>query len=219
MFVYCIVQDFLNTFLSLKKVWCFPWELQKALSLLAEFKHTKQKKQNCFDGALRWKENKYEENSCTGKISPSWRWTSLVRWRNENNTVSSSAFHPPTPTTHLFFIIGESCHKYNFCHNKTSFVTTKICLSWQNVFVATRVTNICRNKRNFVRTNMCLLCFVMTKVLSWQAYFCHDKRYVLSMTCVCHNKTFVMTKIILMAAPVSDTFFSFSFFLLLHGCL
>ena len=74
---------------------------------------------------------------------------------------------------------------------------------------------------------MCLLDFVRTKVLSWWAYFCHDKRCVLSwhvfvvskllswqkmcfvMTCVCRIQTFVMTKIILKAAPVSDNCFVF----------
>ena len=130
-------------------------------------------------------------------------------------------------------IIGRSCHKYHFCHDK-SFVTTKICLpqqvlSWQNIFVMTN-----------------------TKVLSWQAYFCCDKRWVLSwrthvycdkhisvvtkfwlrQNYVCRDKTFVMTKyvfchdkhvfchdkhvfvttklvatkIILVAAPAHDTF-------------
>ena len=48
----------------------------------------------------------------------------------------------------------------------------------------------------------------MTKKLSRQAYFCHNKRLVLSrQMClhVCCDKTFVTTKIILGAAPTSDT--------------
>ena len=51
-----------------------------------------------------------------------------------------------------------------------SFVVTKVCLLWvsqQNNFVA---TNICCHKKNV---------FATTKVLSWQAYFCCNKRHVL----------------------------------------
>ena len=51
-------------------------------------------------------------------------------------------------------------------------LVTHMCLS-QQMF--------CYNKHNFV----------VTKVLSWQAYFCHDK-------------TFVTRKMILVAAPASD---------------
>ena len=54
--------------------------------------------------------------------------------------------------------------------------------------------------------------FVVTIFLSWQAYFCHDKRHVLSrQTHVCRNKyvfvvkTFVTTKMILVAAPADDS--------------
>ena len=57
--------------------------------------------------------------------------------------------------------------KQVFCHDKSMLVTTKH-LS---------------HKHNFD----------MTKVLSWQAYFCCDK-------------TFVATKMILVAAPTSDSF-------------
>ena len=55
--------------------------------------------------------------------------------------------------------------------------------------------------------------FVATKVslckkeLSQQAYICCNKRCVLSrQTSVCHNKTFVTTKMILVAAPASIIF-------------
>ena len=59
-------------------------------------------------------------------------------------------------------VISRSCHNYHFCQDK-SFI----------------VTNICHDK--------CV--FVMTKVLSQQAYFCRDKRHVLSQqTHVCHDK-------------------------------
>ena len=106
-----------------------------------------------------------------------------------------------TPT-----IIGGSCHRHNFCCDKTrllsrqkhacrdkSFVaqkyfgTTKL-LSWQ-IFVVTNI--FFSHDKSFV---------------SWQAYFCHDKRCVSSQqTHVCCDKTFVVTKNILVAAPASDT--------------
>ena len=76
----------------------------------------------------------------------------------------------------------------NICHNK-SFVMTKICLSWQK---------FCHDKQSFVAT---------------EDMFCQDKQaFVPQQTCVCHNKTFVMTsfvatKVILVAAPASDTIF------------
>ena len=51
-----------------------------------------------------------------------------------------------------------------------------------------------------------IIIFVMTKPLSRQAYFCHEKRCVLScQTRVCCDKTFVMTKMIFVAAPSNDT--------------
>ena len=50
-----------------------------------------------------------------------------------------------------------------------------------------------------------VIIFVMTKLLSRQAYFCHEKRCVLSrQTRVCCDKTFVTTKMIFVAAPASD---------------
>ena len=42
----------------------------------------------------------------------------------------------------------------------------------------------------------------VTKLLSWQAYFCPNKRRVLlRQTRVCHDKTFAATKMMLVAAP------------------
>ena len=39
-----------------------------------------------------------------------------------------------------------------------------------------------------------------------QAYFCHDKRRVLSRpTCVCRDKTFIVTKMVLVAALANDS--------------
>ena len=69
--------------------------------------------------------------------------------------------------------------RQNFCHDKIMFVTTKYFLT----------TNICHDKHMFV----------MMKVLLWQAYFCQDKRCVLSwQTCVFHNKSkLVMTNLLL----------------------
>ena len=66
------------------------------------------------------------------------------------STNCSTAF---TQSTGSRCIIGGSCHKYNFCRDK-SFVPTKI---------------FCRDKHNFVAT----------KLLSRQAYFCRDNtRYL-----------------------------------------
>ena len=83
--------------------------------------------------------------------------------------------------THTFVVT-----KHVFCHDKT-FVVTKLCLSRQN---------FCHDKNT----------------LSRQTYFCRDKRHVLSLTntclswqtCVCRDKTFVATKIILVAAPANN---------------
>ena len=111
------------------------------------------------------------------------------------------------------------------------FVTTKVCLSRQNfccccakhIFVVTKVlsrqTRACcdkkrllsqqkyalsrqnlfsRDKHNLVATSILLsrqkTCFVVTNTcLSLQTH-------------VCHNKSFVTTKMILVAAPANDTF-------------
>ena len=48
--------------------------------------------------------------------------------------------------------------------------------------------------------------FIATKVVPRQAYFCRDERRVLSReTRVNRDKTFVATKMSLVAAPASDT--------------
>ena len=68
-----------------------------------------------------------------------------------------------------------------------SFVTTKVCLSQQN---------FCHDKQ----------ILVATKLLSQQRFvanFCHNKHlFVVTKN---NNKTFVMTKILLVAAPTSDS--------------
>ena len=100
---------------------------------------------------------------------------------------------------HMCFIIVGSCRKYNFCGDITFVAIGIFCcdksmlVSRQNKYLLGQ--RFCHNK----------IMFVVTKVLSRQAYFCCDKRCVLSwQTCVCHDKTFVTTKMILVAAPTSD---------------
>ena len=59
-------------------------------------------------------------------------------------------------------IVGGSCHKYNFCRDK-SVVATNMCLSRQNPsFVATNIilsrqAYFCRDKHMFVATKMILV--------------------------------------------------------------
>ena len=78
------------------------------------------------------------------------------------------------------------------CHDK-SFVETKLCLSRQNIFVETNSCflgsdnrdkrGVCHDKSKFCARNVLAhlkKMFVATKVLSRQAYFCRDKRRVLS---------------------------------------
>ena len=62
-------------------------------------------------------------------------------------------------------ITGESCHKYDFCHDKHVFVMTKhvFCCD-KHIFVVTKV-----HKHNFVATDFLLR----------QAYICRDKQLVL----------------------------------------
>ena len=74
----------------------------------------------------------------------------------------------------------------NVCHDELTFVTTNACFSWQNILLS-RQKYACRNKA-FVMTNTFawkIFCrdkhnCVLTKVLSQHAYFCCDKRHVLS---------------------------------------
>ena len=64
------------------------------------------------------------------------------------------------------------CHDKCACHDKHVFVMTKhVFCHDKSMLIATKLvmTNICHDKHVFV-----------TKVLSSQAYFCHDKRHVLS---------------------------------------
>ena len=92
-------------------------------------------------------------------------------------------------------ITGVSCHKCHFCHEKTfvmtntSSVVTKVCLLQQkfyhdkHTFVTTK-DMFCHDKHMFVTTKVSFvhnkIMFVATKVLTQQAYFCCNKRRVLS---------------------------------------
>ena len=94
----------------------------------------------------------------------------------------------------LFLVIGESCHKCNFCHNKC-FVMTSMCLSWQ--------TCVCHNKHIFCHDKSRL---VVTKVFCHNNFSCCNKQFchvfVMTKLCllrqnICRNKhNFVATKIL-----------------------
>ena len=125
-----------------------------------------------------------------------------VRWMTITDPGRTLWFNWSGGRGGVLSIIGESCYKYLFCRNKThllsrqntSFVATKVCLSWQK---------FCRGKHVFVATKHV---FVETKDV-----FCRDKRMLVEtkrlsrQTRVCLEKTFVATKIILVAAPASDS--------------
>ena len=69
-----------------------------------------------------------------------------------------------------------------------------------------RQKNSCRDRHTFFATNTCLSGQNTTKVCLSRQNFCRRK-HVLSRQktfCVCPDKTFVATKMILMAAPASD---------------
>ena len=125
-------------------------------------------------------------------------------------------------------IIGVSCHKYHFCRDKSMLVVTNIFLSWHichdnyifvmTIFLLWQVFVV--TKQNFCRSKSVL---VMTKLLPRQTCFCRDKYLLQRKFCynknvlvwqnICRGKhTFVATKdvfhnkVILVAAPASDTF-------------
>ena len=125
--------------------------------------------------------------------------------------------------TSILFFATNRCFSWqntNICHDKSMLVAIKL-LSWQNY--------VCHDKYLSQQMFCCDKCFVVTKVLLWPSYFCHNKQPVLSwqthvchdkqmtccvmtntclsqQTCVCCNKTFVVTKMILVAAPTNDSF-------------
>ena len=103
-------------------------------------------------------------------------------------------------TQHVYTIIGRSCHRHHFCHDK-SVVATSLLLSWQKhvchnkTWVLSQQKYACRDK-TFVETKLCLSRQTHAKVdLSWQN-FCQDN-IMLVATNVCPDKTFVPTKICL----------------------
>ena len=96
-----------------------------------------------------------------------------------------------------------------FCHNKQVFVATKVCLSQQNfcqLFVVTKVlsrqTYFFHNK-TFIMTSILLSHQKMCFVMT--NVFCCDKRVFCHDKSVCGNKTLVVTKMILVAVPSNDT--------------
>ena len=133
------------------------------------------------------------------------------------------------PIVLLATVTGGSCCNYHLCHNNTAVVTNTF-LSQQNfchggkfywdknMFVTTN-TYLSWQNMSSVATKACLL----RQTHVWRNNFCHDKNillqqifwrskhtFVMSNTClsqqthVCHDKTFVVAKIIPVAAPAND---------------
>ena len=104
-------------------------------------------------------------------------------WEMEGSGLSSRAVLQYKFFSFIHYIFSSfkhtlcrSCPKYHFCRD-THFVITKMCLLIQ--------IRVCRDK---------------THVLSRQKYACRDKWQ----TWFCCNKTFVATKMILVAALAND---------------
>ena len=93
------------------------------------------------------------------------------------NTGSHATYHW-RELPKVSFLSRQTC----VCRNRTVFCRVK------SMLVATN-TYACRDKHNFVAT----------KVFSRQAYFCRDERRVFVGLC------FVATKMILVAAPATDS--------------
>ena len=83
-------------------------------------------------------------------------------------------------------IIGRNCQKYHFCHDKHKM--------------------FCHDRSKLVTTNIFV---VVTNVLLWQAYFCHDKTHLLSeLKYACHDKhVFVATNIFVLTYIFSRQMF------------
>ena len=118
-------------------------------------------------------------------------------------------------------ITGSSCHKYNFCHDKSMlviimFILTKlllqqifvVCLSWQkwylHYFVTTKAM-FCHDKHMFVfvttKMILALFCHNKSQVLSWQTHvhICHNKNdtcIILSQQKSCLSHVLVVTKLL-----------------------
>ena len=119
---------------------------------------------------------------------------------DEEGLAHSSQLLPHPPQCHWWELPQVS-----FFHSKSMLVATKLLL---------QQTHVCYAKccsKSFVTTNLILSPFFFFFFLSWQAYFCHKKRCVLlRQTClsqqrrVCRDKSFVVTKLRLVATPAND---------------
>ena len=119
------------------------------------------------------------------------------------------------PIVLLATVTGGSCHNHHFCryksfwhdktfvatyfcHNKTFYRDKKYVCYNKHVFVMTKYV-ICSDKSMLVATT-----FVTTKI------FCCNKTFVAASILlsqqrhVCHDKTFVMTKMVFVTAPAND---------------
>ena len=99
-----------------------------------------------------------------------------------------------SPFQSVCSLSSGSWHKYDFCHDKR-FVATNMCLLRQKTYLSRQKClsrqNICRNKNVFIATNI---------FLSRQNFVATKHVFSSRQTHACRDKTFVMTKIILVAA-------------------
>ena len=88
-----------------------------------------------------------------------------------------------------------------------SFVSTKVCLSREKKTTSFVATKVCLLRQRFAATKLCLSRHFCRVRKFLKAYFCRNKRRVLSrQTPVCCDKqAFVATKKILVAAPANDS--------------
>ena len=102
---------------------------------------------------------------------------------------------------YIYVTTNICCDKHTFvtqtyvCHDKhVSFVVTKVCLSWQIVVA----TNTCLSQQIFVAT---IFVVATNIILLWQK-FCRGKHTFV--TTKDWDKSFVVTKMILVSAPASN---------------
>ena len=128
--------------------------------------------------------------------------------------------------TKVCLLCQKNCREKISLSRQNVFVSTKL-LSRQ-IFVATNIIFVllkfCRDKHTFVaisillsRQNTCLLrqdtSFIATKVFTSRQMFCRDKhsfvatKDVICRVCVVFDKTFVATKMILVAVLASDSLY------------
>ena len=117
----------------------------------------------------------------------------IPNWLHTHTHLQHSNIH----CTCLLSLVGAGTHllsqQMHACRVKT-FVTTELCLSQQNIFVATKLLlwqNFCHDKHTFVIT---------------KDMFCHDKHmFVVTKISLSWQNFFVATEMIPVAAPASDT--------------